>query len=185
MDVHLTPQEIEYCERVSRTWNLNLRDRVMDPAQAYRLGILGEYATAKHLRLPVQFEVKETGDDGHDLLMGGWRLQVKTTNKPTNRLIFNNPDHFNSEIAILVYWREQTATATIKGWIDRVSFDKAGFPFDCNGKERWTVANESLRPIPLLEVVRSCWQTGHFDLKSHIPRPSTSGHGVSDEAVPF
>jgi hypothetical protein len=64
------------------------------------MGHLGEQAAARVYGGTVDTSVRTGGDDGYDLHIGGLRYQVKTST--TRDLIFNAPELFSADRAILV-----------------------------------------------------------------------------------
>lgn len=70
-------------------------------------GVRGEYAVAKHLRVPDEFdeEIYEEGDPGFDLTYRGWRIDVKTVGPQVNNPSLPVPTHGNlvADYYILVH----------------------------------------------------------------------------------
>lgn len=64
------------------------------------MGYLGEKAVAKAYQVPVDSRVLTGGDEGHDLVINGRKIQVKTST--LNKLIFNALELFTADYAILV-----------------------------------------------------------------------------------
>jgi hypothetical protein len=64
------------------------------------MGHLGEKAVAKIYNVSVDDRVLTGGDEGHDLVINGKTIQVKTT--VTRQLIFNSKELFTADYAILV-----------------------------------------------------------------------------------
>jgi hypothetical protein len=64
------------------------------------MGHLGEKAVAKVYNVSVDDRVLTGGDEGHDLVINGKTIQVKTT--VTRQLIFNSKELFTADYAILV-----------------------------------------------------------------------------------
>jgi hypothetical protein len=64
------------------------------------MGHLGEKAVAKVYNVSVDDRVLTGGDEGHDLIINGKTIQVKTT--VTKQLIFNSKELFTADYAILV-----------------------------------------------------------------------------------
>lgn len=182
----LSPLELEYCQRVCDSWKHSERNRHIPAKNAYFIGIVGEYVVAKHLRLPTQFVPQDGGDNGYDMLMGSWRVQVKTTSRPYGELMFNSLRHFNADLAVLTYWDNAKSTVTIKGWIDKHHFDLLHEVITLNDSSTRCVLNNShIRPITQLEILRSWWQTGSGESNSPTLHPSTSGPVPLDTGVPF
>lgn len=82
----------------------NVRDQKFDSKNtSYSvnlMGHLGERAAARVYGGSVDTTVRTAGDAGYDLYVGGLRYQVKTST--TRDLIFNAPELFNADRAILV-----------------------------------------------------------------------------------
>jgi len=64
------------------------------------MGYLGEKAVAKAYQVPVDNRVLTGGDEGHDLVINGKKIQVKTST--LDKLIFNALELFTADYAILV-----------------------------------------------------------------------------------
>ncbi len=64
------------------------------------MGYLGELAVAKAYDVNPDTRVLTGGDEGHDLIINGKKIQVKTTT--TSKLIFNSKELFSADYAILV-----------------------------------------------------------------------------------
>lgn len=91
------------------------------------MGRLGEVACARILGCQVDETISPSGDNGHDLLtVLGKSVQVKTSTLA--QLIFNAPELFVSDIAVLVQFfgdkqlPHVDSYFDIKGWITREEF---------------------------------------------------------------
>jgi hypothetical protein len=107
--VYLTPDEIDSslifigAMRKDKQ-EFNVTDRKFDAKNTSwavnLMGHLGERAVAKVYGVSVDDRVLTGGDAGHDLIINGKTVQVKTT--ITRQLIFNSRQSFSAEYAILV-----------------------------------------------------------------------------------
>jgi hypothetical protein len=109
VEVYLTQQEIDSAlafVNVMRTdkQGHNVVDRKFDAKNTSwavnLMGHLGEKAVAKVYDVAVDDRVLTGGDEGHDLVINGKTVQVKTT--VTKQLIFNSKELFSADYAILV-----------------------------------------------------------------------------------
>jgi hypothetical protein len=136
LPVTLTPEEVQQTldfvarMREDKVAN-NVTDRMFDLNNTSEginiIGHLGEMAVGKVLNLPVDMEVRTHGDDGNDLMLNNTGIQVKTSE--LQKLIFNAPRLFKSEIAILAQFvgaDKRNAQAdprfVLWGWVDRKEF---------------------------------------------------------------
>jgi hypothetical protein len=142
--VTLTPEEVQQtldfveAMRVDKVKH-GVVDRMFDTNNTSEginiIGHLGEMAVGKVLGIPVDMEVRTGGDDGHDMHLGKFSIQVKTST--LDKLIFNAKHLFKSDVAILVQYigkdRQKAAEDprfVIWGWIEREVFLKEYYPVD-------------------------------------------------------
>jgi hypothetical protein len=126
------------------------------------MGRLGEMACARILGLHTDDSISPSGDDGHDLKTQlGKTIQVKTST--LDRLIFNAPELFVSDIAVLVqfFGDKQLPHVDSKfhviGWIDRETFLANHYKHDYGYGIRLVMDANHLQPIEVLvnEISRS------------------------------
>lgn len=109
--VYLTAIDLEWIDKnVKRIVEHNKKvgkvDKKHDVNQssydAHYLGMMGEYAVSKHLgcELP-NVELLTGGDNGIDLTIGRYQIQVKTTKMANPALIFDDIDDFKTNVALL------------------------------------------------------------------------------------
>lgn len=115
------------------------------------MGYLGEIAVARALNVEPDRTVRTGGDDGYDLVYNNKTIQVKTSTLPS--LIFNSPDLFTADIAILVQLvgdRQNphiNAQYHILGQIRREDFEKRAYQKDYGYGTRYVVDSEYLMPV--------------------------------------
>lgn len=132
--------------------------------RAVFIGQLGEYAVARCIRAgSVDFELKDGGDDGVDLRVGEWRLQIKTRQKPKTFSLIRRTTETGRRVPIkshlyaFVEWLPESApdVAHVLGWVYRK--DVLSQPHE-DGIGNWTnfmVHDRELRtPASLRRVLR-------------------------------
>ena len=120
-------------------------------AQADLLGVLGEYAVAKALKLPFDTSINLEGDGGStDLMLGEYDIQVKSTKYKTGRLVFNNRKEIGADVFILCYVNEEAMEVTILGYIRKQSIKECLQEMDLGHGKRLVVEQRFLKPISLL-----------------------------------
>jgi hypothetical protein len=119
------------------------------------LGQLGEVACARGLGLQVDRTISPSGDNGHDLVTSlGKNIQVKTSTLP--QLIFNAPELFISDIAVLVqfYGDKQLphvdSEFDLVGWVTREVFLANHYLHDYGYGTRLVMDANQLQPIESL-----------------------------------
>jgi hypothetical protein len=136
IEVELTDDEVQrtlnFVERMRKDKvHHNVTDRMFDRKNTSEginvIGHLGEASVAKVLGLNPDTTVLTGGDDGNDLTLGSTTIQVKTSVLPS--LIFNAPELFKSDVAILTQYVGQDKTQSqedprfvVWGWIERATF---------------------------------------------------------------
>jgi hypothetical protein len=136
IEVELTEDEVQksldFVENMRRDKvHHNVTDRMFDRKNTSEginiIGHLGEAAVAKVLGLTPDTSVLTGGDDGNDLTLGSTTIQVKTSVLPS--LIFNAPELFKSDVAILAQYTGVDKTRSqedpkfvVWGWIEREVF---------------------------------------------------------------
>lgn len=123
--------------------------------QADLLGVLGEYAVAKALKLPFDTTINLEGDGGTtDLMLGEYDIQVKSTKYKTGRLVFNNRKEIGADIFILCYVNEESCEVIILGYIRKQSIDDCLQEMDLGHGKRLVIEQKHLKPISLLIAYR-------------------------------
>jgi hypothetical protein len=114
-------------------------------------GVVGEYAVAKYLDLPLNTESYGLwGDSGHDLIYRGKTLQVKFNTHFDGDLYFPKADKFISDYGVLVV-REALYRVRIAGYIDRESFMLHKQVKNYGKNDVWAVEQRHLMPIEALK----------------------------------
>lgn len=116
------------------------------------MGRLGEVAVSKVLRVPTDDSITPDGDSGFDLTTSlGARVQVKTSTLP--QLIFNAPELFSAELAVLVHFSGDKVLPHVDGvfdvlgWVDRETFLAKHYNHDYGYGMRLVMNADQLRPM--------------------------------------
>ena len=165
MKITITERELKFL-KVLATGRHFLKDQVKPDrpsvarwgntqAQADLLGVLGEYAVAKALKLPFDTTINLEGDGGStDLMLDNYDIQVKSTKYKTGRLVFNNRKEIGADIFILCYVDEQVSEVSILGYIRKQSIEECLVEMDLGHGKRLVVEQKHLKPISLLIAYR-------------------------------
>lgn len=161
MKITITERELKFL-KVLATGRHFLKDQVNPDrpsvarwgntqAQADLLGVLGEYAVAKALKLPFDTTINLEGDGGStDLMLGEYDIQVKSTKYKTGRLVFNNRKEIGADVFILCYVDEQASEVSILGYIRKPSIEECMVEMDLGHGKRLVVEQKHLKPISML-----------------------------------
>jgi hypothetical protein len=116
------------------------------------MGRLGEIAAARILGLQTDDSIAPSGDNGHDLTtVLGRTVQVKTSTLP--QLIFNAPELFVSDVAVLVKFTGDKqlphvdSEFDVMGWVTRESFLANHYLHDYGYGVRLVMDANQLQPI--------------------------------------
>lgn len=118
------------------------------------LGVMGEYAVSKALKIPMDMSCGLEGDGGTDLMMDEYNIQVKTTKYKTGRLVFNMNDKLDAHIYILCYAPEGGVEVILQGYIRRASMNAAILEQNLGYGMRKIIEQKHLKPISLLIAYR-------------------------------
>jgi hypothetical protein len=111
------------------------------------LGVLGEYAVSKFLKIPMDMSCGLEGDGGTDFIFGNLNIQIKTTKYKTGRLVFNNHKEIDSDIFILCYVNRDATEVCILGYIKKESTESCIKEMDLGRGIRLVVEQKHLLPI--------------------------------------
>ncbi len=125
-----------------------------DQQTADMLGVMGEYAVSKALKIPMDMSCGLEGDGGTDLMMGDYNIDVKTTKYKTGRLVFNLNDELKADIYILCWAMEEAAEVILQGYIRRASIDAVMVQQNLGYGMRKVIEQKHLKPISLLLAYR-------------------------------
>jgi hypothetical protein len=120
-----------------------------------RVGTWGEYAVCALLGIPFNWST-DRADDGIDGILWKKTIQIKTTEPPKRMMLFQDMNHFSTDVAILALVTMATRKVRIAGWISRKDFLKNKpmrremRALAADKKERPVVPLENLRPITTL-----------------------------------
>lgn len=119
------------------------------------MGRLGEVAASRLLGIPTDDSVTPSGDNGHDLIsVLGKSIQVKTSTLP--QLIFNAPELFVSDVAVLVKFfgdkqlPHVDSLFDVIGWVTRENFLANHYLHDYGYGTRLVMDANQLQPIEVL-----------------------------------
>jgi hypothetical protein len=160
VNIPLGAHEVQYCALLAERRNVvkethgvrNQRHHHKSDFETHLIGIMGEYAVAKHFGIKVDNTVSLSGDDKvTDLTISGRRVQVKARlpQRPPLYLYFNSLTLFRADRAVCACV-VSPATVQICGWMDREDFvakcqklnfgygDRYGVPEDVlKGVSQW------------------------------------------------
>ncbi len=125
-----------------------------DQQTADMLGVMGEYAVSKALKIPMDMSCGLEGDGGTDLMMGDYNIDVKTTKYKTGRLVFNLNDELKADVYILCWAMEEAAEVILQGYIRRQSIDTVMVQQNLGYGMRKVIEQKHLKPISLLLAYR-------------------------------
>jgi hypothetical protein len=114
------------------------------------LGVMGEYAVSKHLKIPMDMSVSLEGDGGIDMYYGQYNLQIKTTKYKTGRLVFNMNQPIDADIYILCYAIEQESLVHIQGYIRQAHIPEQLVVMNLGHGMRKVIEQRCLSPISML-----------------------------------
>ena len=163
MKITFTPREMELL-RVLANGRHFLKDQANpnrykkqwgnDQQTADMLGVMGEYAVSKALKIPMDMSCGLEGDGGTDLMMGDYNIDVKTTKYKTGRLVFNLNDELKADVYILCWAMEEAAEVILQGYIRRQSIDTVMVQQNLGYGMRKVIEQKHLKPISLLLAYR-------------------------------
>lgn len=126
---YLTDQELEqlkklaYGRMMAKESDKYKNITYLSQEEADTLGLISEYVVAKYLNIPFDLRILLGGDNGTDLYLGDWQIQVKATKYDYGKFIIKRLEDLKL-INILVYCRENARTVDIKGYISDIEFRK-------------------------------------------------------------
>ena len=125
-----------------------------DQQTADMLGVMGEYAVSKALKIPMDMSCGLEGDGGTDLMMDDYNIDVKTTKYKTGRLVFNLNDELKADIYILCWAMEEVAEVILQGYIRKQSMGDVMVQQNLGYGLRNVIEQKHLKPISLLLAYR-------------------------------
>jgi len=125
-----------------------------DQQTADMLGVMGEYAVSKALKIPMDMSCGLEGDGGTDLMMEEYNIDVKTTKYKTGRLVFNLNDELKADIYILCWAMEEAAEVILQGYIRKQSMADVMVQQNLGYGLRNVIEQKHLKPISLLLAYR-------------------------------
>jgi hypothetical protein len=134
----------------------NRRDFIWGNSNERRdlIGVMGEYAVSKALKIPMDMSCGLEGDGGTDLMMDEYNLDIKTTKYKTGRLVFNLNDELKADVYILCWAIEEQAEVILQGYIRKQSMAAVMVKQDLGHGMRNVIEQRHLKPISLLIAYR-------------------------------
>jgi hypothetical protein len=134
----------------------NRRDFIWGNSNERRdlIGVMGEYAVSKALKIPMDMSCGLEGDGGTDLMMDDYNLDVKTTKYKTGRLVFNLNDELKADVYILCWAMEEAAEVILQGYIRKQSMAAVMVKQNLGHGMRNVIDQRHLKPISLLIAYR-------------------------------
>lgn len=156
--VHFDPETLAKCHALADRRHANkLREKATDlkysqklsSQDLHRIGILGEYAVAKILEIPIDTQIHDGSDGGSDLEFKGASIQVKTfTYTGANREVYTTEP---PTTLILISCRLLSPNEVeVEGWITSEDFKALAKRKDYGYGERLSASIADLRPIASL-----------------------------------
>jgi hypothetical protein len=134
----------------------NRRDFIWGNSNERRdlIGVMGEYAVSKALKIPMDMSCGLEGDGGTDLMMDEYNVDVKTTKYKTGRLVFNLNDELKADVYILCWAIEEQAEVILQGYIRKQSMAAVMVKQNLGHGMRNVIDQRHLKPISLLLAYR-------------------------------
>jgi hypothetical protein len=127
--------------------------------EADLLGVMGEYAVSKYLKIPFDTSINLKGDGGkYDMFLGDWSIQVKATKYKNGRLVFNTLDEAKAHIHILTLCSDQKRFVKIAGFITKRDFKRKCYEQNLGHGVRYCINQDDLEEIELLPLYFMKWQ---------------------------
>ena len=168
MKIVLTDKEYKFIELLARgrhyVKDIVIPDRNLErwnntQYESDLLGVMGEYAVAKYLKIPFDTEINLNGDGGEvDLWLGDWSIQVKSTKYDNGRLVFNTMNEIKSLLDVLTVCNINDKTVNIIGYISHNSLLKKIYKLDLGYGIRYCINQEDLNDISWLSFYYLEWQ---------------------------
>lgn len=159
MKIQLTKQEMHECkilgvDTVTLVKMQSVKPRLENERQSREdanvLGFMAEFAVAKLFGLKPTYLVVKS-DYGIDLWWDDVSIDVKYTNNIKNGLIFDDPDSFKADVAILCAPTEYSNVIDVVGWVGRNRFLEDCHHHDFGYGDRLVLDADDL------DLVRDLW----------------------------
>ena len=172
MKIVLTDREYKFVEMLARGRHY-MKDIVIPDRKLKRwnntqyesdlLGVMGEYAVAKYLKIPIDTEVNLNGDGGEvDLWLGDWSIQVKATKYNNGRLVFNTINEIKCLIDVLTICEIKTKTVNIVGYISHKDILSKMYEKDLGFGVRYCLDQKHLKDISWLIFYYLEWKNNDW-----------------------
>ena len=127
-----------------------------DSLTSHQIGLLGELAVAKFYGLSVDSDIYEYGDDGSDLTLHGWDIDVKSTSTEAldrPELLVRSDKKLSSNIYVRTHvldWDETGARVRIIGAASRAVVQNREPQRHPGSTKNYVVTPRELSPLPAL-----------------------------------
>jgi hypothetical protein len=143
-DIHIPNRDLE-------RWNNSQHE-------ADLLGVMGEYAVSKYLKIPMDMSVNLEGDGGEiDMYLGDWSIQVKATKYRTGRLVFNEMEEVSALINILTVADIEKEEVYVAGYINKKDLHNKVYEEDLGHGKRFCINQSDLSCISELTFYYTKW----------------------------
>jgi len=125
-------------------------------------GLKGEYATAQYFGIKVDGSFE--ADNGHDLVINGYTVDVKYSSWPNGDLYFTSLRHFKADIGLLAVasYKGSLNTVRLAGWMFRSLFAGLCIYHDAPSPgEKWTTWRGVGMTQSSIPPKRGCKKCGH------------------------
>ena len=119
--------------------------------ERHYIGAMAEIAVCKYFNVQHPHDIALGGDGGIDLLLNGWKAQVKcrTFTGKNPELIFRSLDYFKAEVAIATRWASPTSIEML-GCITQRKFMKKVEQKNYGYGEHFCVGEKELTDVDVL-----------------------------------
>jgi hypothetical protein len=155
--VELTDREFRIAQHVAAARKLSYRGADvgetfgdLDDLDAHLTGVLGEMAVCKVSQAELDDKIYVRGDPGHDLRLGGHRVDVKSTNTDLSLpdLLVGADSDPESDLYILAHRLDERRVRLV-GWADHGTLmDRSPRKYP-GSRRNYVVEFHELRPLPM------------------------------------
>lgn len=122
----------------------------LDDGEAHLTGVLGEMAVSKTFRAEMDDKIYVHGDPGHDLLVAGKRIDVKSTgtDKSLPDLLVPVDQDPDADLYVLAH-RIDDRTIRLLGWADHEILTDRNPKQHPGSKRNYVIGPHELQPMPV------------------------------------
>jgi hypothetical protein len=134
----------------------------IDDFTMHMIGLMGEAAVCKYLGVNFHVDIHKFGDDGNDIVINGYKIQVKTLSKERRDplLYVNDIDKVSSDILVGGFVSSPTSI-TLFGAASKSHFKRVMHEVDFGYGKRDAVSEEDLRPLDAMVNFLNGGANGH------------------------